>query len=64
VKIVVYNMLGQRVRVLVDDIRSAGHNEAIWDGKNGFNQQVASGLYFVRLDAEGKTAIRKMMMIK
>ncbi|MBN1154672.1 T9SS type A sorting domain-containing protein, partial [candidate division KSB1 bacterium] len=64
VTIIIYNMLGQRVKVLVDEPMNAGHNEAIWDGLNDIGQSVASGLYFVRLDAESKTAIVKMMIVK
>lgn len=64
VTIMIYNMLGQRVKVLVDEPRTAGHNETIWDGLNDSGQSAASGLYFVRLDAEGKTAVIKMMIVK
>ena len=48
VRLVVYNTLGQKVAVLVDEERSAGSHTARFDGS-----RLASGLYLYRLEAEG-----------
>lgn len=55
----VYDVLGRRVAVLVDDMLSAGHHSVSFDGS-----ALASGLYLYRLDAGGKVLQRKMMLVK
>ncbi len=59
VSLVVYNILGQRVRILVDDVKEAGEHVVTWDAG-----EFASGMYFYRLNA-GETKIsRKMVLLK
>jgi phosphodiesterase/alkaline phosphatase D-like protein len=60
----VYNLLGQEVITLVDDWHDLGHYEVMWDGRDRFGNQVASGIYFAAYMAEGKIRTRKMVMMK
>lgn len=55
VKIMVFNILGQEVKTLVDKPFSAGLWEIPWQGKNSYGQQVASGMYIIKLKATGET---------
>jgi hypothetical protein len=70
VNVTVFDMLGRRIATLVDDQQPAGHRTVQWDGRNAAGMQVASGLYFCRLEASPVaggspfTAIRKMMLLK
>ncbi|MEW6411715.1 MAG: T9SS type A sorting domain-containing protein [Candidatus Zixiibacteriota bacterium] len=64
VELVVYNMLGQKVRTLVDQRMDAGHQLVEWDGRDGGGQQVASGVYFYRLNAADFSQTKKMMLLK
>lgn len=64
VRLVVYNISGQVVRVLVKEAKKAGSYQAVWDGKNGFGQKVGSGVYFVRLDAGNYSETRKVVLIR
>lgn len=50
VTIIVYNVMGQEVKTLVNDVLKPGFHDIRWDGKNGSGVQVASGQYFVRVD--------------
>ncbi|UCG60383.1 MAG: T9SS type A sorting domain-containing protein [Candidatus Zixiibacteriota bacterium] len=60
----VYNILGQRVTRLRDQLQWAGDHEVVWDGTNSAGQRVGSGLYFCRVGA-GKQAIAvKIMFLK
>lgn len=59
VTLAVYNALGEKVAVLVDDMLAPGSHEAVWDGG-----QFASGVYFYRLDAGGVTGTGKMTLVK
>ncbi len=47
----VYDLLGQKVRSLVNEGQNAGQQAAIWDGRNSKGQAVASGMYIYRLTA-------------
>lgn len=59
VKLSVYNMLGQRVQVLVDGVKSPGTYEVTWSAKN-----LASGLYIYQLEAGSVNISKKMMLLK
>ncbi|KPL02020.1 MAG: hypothetical protein AMJ90_06980 [candidate division Zixibacteria bacterium SM23_73_2] len=64
VNIVVYNVLGQKVRVLKDDMERVGFNRVVWDGKDDRGQDVASGVYFYRIKAEDFEKCKKMLLLK
>lgn len=48
----IYNILGQKVRTLVNENRNAGEHSAIWDCRDSSGQPVGSGIYFCRLESE------------
>jgi len=65
VKLVIYNILGQEVKVLVDDKeQKAGYYKIEWDSRNHFGIRVASGMYIYRIRAEKFVKVRKMVLIK
>jgi hypothetical protein len=64
VKLEIYNVLGQKVKVLVDEYQSAGTKKVVWDGKNENGERVSSGIYFYRLDAGSYVQTKKMSLLK
>ena len=60
----VYNILGQKVRVLVDEYQSAGNKSVKWDGKDEQGQDVTSGVYFYRIQAGDFAQSKKMVLLK
>ena len=64
VSLQVFNTHGQLVATLVEGMRPAGTYQAAWDGRDAHGQAVSSGVYIVRLDAEGRQATRKMLLIQ
>ncbi|HEX7400990.1 MAG TPA: FlgD immunoglobulin-like domain containing protein [candidate division Zixibacteria bacterium] len=64
VKLVIYNVLGQRIKTLVDGHQTAGYNTIWWDGNDENGDQVASGIYFYRLEAGKFSEVKKMMLLK
>lgn len=64
VRLVVYNLLGQVVRDLVDEYRMAGAHAVTWDGKDAQGRQVASGIYLYRIEANKFSAVRRMVLMK
>ncbi len=55
----VFNLLGQEVTTLVEDIQPAGYKRVEWNAR-----RVAAGTYFLRINAGSFTAVRKMMLLK
>ena len=64
VKLVVYNLVGQRVRTLVNSQIEAGRHRVIWDGRNDSGFSVASGIYIYRFEAENYSKVMKMILMK
>jgi hypothetical protein len=64
VVLVIYNVLGQKVRTLVDDARAAGRYEITWDGKDDHGKSLGSGLYLYRLETGQFSLVQKMLMLK
>jgi len=59
VKLEVYNLLGQKVAILEDGILQSGNHHRIWDGRNDAGSIVSSGIYFVKMEAEGTVLDKK-----
>lgn len=64
VSLVIYNLLGQRVRTLVKATQQSGTYQVDWDGRDEWGNSVASGIYFFRLAAGPYARIRKMTLLK
>jgi len=64
VELEIINILGRRVKTLVSKTQEAGYHSVIWNGTNNANTEVASGVYFYRMRANGFVAAKKMMIIK
>ena len=64
VRLVVFNLLGQQVRVLVDEWLPPGRYRADFDATDDRGRAVPSGLYFYRLEAAGEHITRKMMLLR
>lgn len=60
----VYNVLGETIRTLVDDLQSAGSKSVVWDGRNDYGKTVSSGIYFYRLQSKNSVQTKKMMLLK
>ena len=64
VELFVYDVQGQLVRRLVQEVQKAGTYEITWAGDNEASHPVATGTYFTRLQAGAFTQTRKVMLIK
>jgi hypothetical protein len=60
----IYNILGQKVRVLVDEYQNAGFKTVSWDGKDDKGENVSSGIYFYRIKANGFEQTKRMVLTK
>ncbi|MBL8016320.1 MAG: T9SS type A sorting domain-containing protein, partial [Ignavibacteria bacterium] len=59
VKLVVYDILGREVKTLVNEMRTAGTYEAVFDAS-----QFASGVYFYRMESGDFTDVKKLVILK
>jgi len=65
VQLVIYNLLGQEVVRLVNQVQAAGRYTVIWDARNGQGQAVSSGVYVYRLTSDtGYSDSRRMTLLK
>ncbi|MBX7152485.1 T9SS type A sorting domain-containing protein [bacterium] len=66
----VYNILGQKVKTLVDGVIPFGFHQVIWDGHDDHQSSVASGVYMYRMMASGLSdkqrfqKTQKMILVK
>jgi glucuronoarabinoxylan endo-1,4-beta-xylanase len=64
VKIVIYNLLGQKVKTLAQGYYSTGRHKIAWNGKNDNDQLVASGIYFYRFKTDKYVKTRKCILLR
>jgi len=64
VRLEIYDVLGRRVRRLIDDLMPAGYHIVTWNGRDDRGVTLASGMYFYRLTAEAYTETKKMILMK
>jgi len=64
VKIEVYNIMGQKVKVLVDDFLAAGRHSVVWNAVDENGSSVSSGMYLYRVTNGTRLETRKMLLIR
>ena len=60
----IYNLAGQEIRTLFDQIKPPENFSVQWDGKDSKGEQVASGVYIYQLKAEGFIAQKKLLLLR
>ena len=64
VSLTIYNVRGQKIRDLVRSEQRSGLNNIVWDGRDDQRRDVASGVYFARLQAGATVITRRMLLIR
>ncbi len=64
VNIEVFNSKGQLVKSLVNKHQNAGDFRITWEGKDNNNKTCTSGVYFIKMNADNYSSIKKVMLIK
>lgn len=60
----IYNILGQKIKTLVNGFKPVGPYFAEWDGKDSEGNPVSSGVYFYRLEGKNFSKTKKMLLIR
>lgn len=64
VQLAIYNLLGEKVRTLIDEKESAGVKQITWDGRNDRGEAVSSGVYLYRLQVGEFVLTKKMALLR
>ena len=64
VRLEIFNILGQKIRTLVDTKMNAGDHEVLWNSRNDAGQAVGSGVYLYRITVGEFVQTRKMILLK
>lgn len=64
VTLIIYDILGNEVKTLVNEEKPSGTYEVIWNGKNDSGNNVSSGIYFVRIQANQQFKNLKLLLLK
>lgn len=64
VRIEIFNILGQTVKLLINRQEMPGSHSISWDGQNKNGREMASGIYFYRLTSAGNSSVKKMVLLK
>jgi len=63
-ELAVYDVRGRRLVILVDRVEGAGRHSVVWNGRDANGAELASGVYFVRLEFGGDFQKRKIVLVK
>ncbi|MBK8015262.1 MAG: carbohydrate-binding protein [Betaproteobacteria bacterium] len=64
VRLGVFDARGRQVRVLAEGRKDAGTHRVVWDGRDDDGQLLASGVYFLRVEAAGAARVGKLVLLK
>ena len=60
----IFNILGQKIKTLVQSTQNTGLHQVVWDGKNDNGRQVGSSVFIYRIQAGSFNKTRKMILIR
>lgn len=64
VSLSVYNLKGQLLKSLTNEVKAAGTHQIVWNGEDKFNRKALSGVYFIRLQAGKDSLTHKVLLMK
>jgi len=65
IELSIYNIKGQKMKILANNKFSVGSHSLIWNGDNDLGKSVSSGIYYYNLKVNGKTeAVKKCLLLK
>ena len=64
IQLVIYDLMGRKVKTLINDVELAGRKTAVWYATDDFGNPVSAGVYLYRLHGGDKTFTRKMILMK
>jgi flagellar hook assembly protein FlgD len=59
-----YNIKGQMVKTLVDEVLPAGYHQITWNGCTNSGKQTASGFYLLQMQSGSFSCVKKLILLK
>jgi hypothetical protein len=63
-RVLIYNVLGQKIKTLVNEYLSSGQYSYIWDGRTDLGIEAASGVYLYRIESGSFAQTKKMTLMR
>ena len=64
VSIIIYDLMGREIKTLVKQVSAPGRYSVNWNGRNQFGKQIASGMYFYRMETPEFQSVKKLIFLK
>ena len=64
VSIIIYDLMGREIKTLVKQVSAPGRYSVNWNGTNQWGKQIASGMYFYRMETPGYQSVKKLIFLK
>ena len=64
VRLTLYDVLGRKVRTLVEGVLSPGRHATLWDGRDALGQEASSGMYVVRMEVGDFVDTQRMVLLR
>jgi flagellar hook assembly protein FlgD len=64
VELTIYNLLGQKVKTLVSQYQNAGYKTVRWNGRDEKGNEIASGVYFYKIETPKYSETKKMVSLR
>jgi flagellar hook assembly protein FlgD len=64
VNITIYDMLGRKVRTILNQQQDPGYKSLIWDATNDYGKPVSAGIYLYQIQAGEYNSTKKMVLLK
>lgn len=64
VKLEIFNIAGQKIKVLLNQEKLGGSHQVVWDGIDSTGRPVSSGIYFYKLQAGDESETKKMTLVR
>jgi hypothetical protein len=64
VNFTIYDMLGRKVKTLINETQDAGYRSIIWDATNNYGKPVSAGIYLYQIQAGAYLSTKKMVFLK
>ena len=64
VKVVVFDVMGRKVKTLMNESQSSGYHSLRWDATNDMDESISSGMYIYTIQARNYRSSKKMVLLK
>ena len=64
INITIYDLIGNRIKLLINKYQSPGHYKVQWNGKSDNGISVSAGVYLYSIEADETRNVKKMVLLK